>query len=158
MKSGLRILIVFSIVIYITAGGIFLMDSAAQNIKAADGLSRGCFDLKDDMRSYEVMYKEYGEEYGNYYRAVREKIVQRLKCNYKDHYSQGDVDLFFVLNSNGSISRIDVDIDRSVNSKVLIDVAVLSLQQASPFQPFPRDMDALQLPFSLTVSFKEKNN
>jgi hypothetical protein len=110
-----------------------------------------------DVKSYQVLSGEYGKSYVDYFNAVREKIVKKLKRNYKSYYHEGDVDLFFVLSANGSLARIDVDMDSSVNDKQLIDIAVLSIQQASPFKPFPKELDERELPFSLTMSFKNNN-
>ena len=116
------------------------------------------FSLKDDMKSYQIVYKEHGKDYLDYYHDVREKVVQKLKCNYRDHYRNGDVDILFALNSNGSLGRIDVDLGKSTSDKGLIDIALYSLRQASPFAPFPKELNAAELPFSITISFKEKNN
>ena len=153
MKSG-RIILVGSTIILTC---MFLRNSTAQTIRDAGGLDRGSFSVKDDMRSYEVIYKEHGKVYEDYYREVREKVVRELKAVYRDYYRDGDVDLYFVVRSNGSLKRIDVDIDKSTKDKRLINIAVLSLQQASPFSHFPKELDGPQLPFSLTVSFKEKS-
>ena len=154
----MKILIVVFIAAYAVLGHGALRHAMAQTIKTADGAGPGYFNLKDDMKSYQIIYKEYGKDYMDYYHAVRERVVQKLKGNYRDHYRDGDVDLSFILNSNGSLGRIDVDLGKSTTDKKLIDIALLSLQQAAPFSPFPKALDAAELPFSLTISFKEKNN
>ena len=130
----------------------------AQTIAAKDGLGQSCVSIKDDMKSYEIVYKVYTKEYADYYREVREKIVRKLRNNYRDHYSDGDVYMCFVLNSNGSLHRIDFDLGKSTKDKELINTALISLQQAAPFQPFPKELSESQLTISLTVSFKENNN
>ena len=153
-----RIIKEFILVIILTAGFILAPHKvSAQTIVTTDGLGQGCANIKDDVKSYEIIYKEYGKDYTDYYNAVRQKIVQKLKYNYRDYYRDGDVNLFFVLRSNGSLTRIDVDTGKSTGDKKLIDIALASLQQASPFRPFPKELDAAELPFSLTVSFKENN-
>ena len=130
----------------------------AQTIKAADGLGGGRLYIKDDMKSYQIIYKEHAREYNDYYKAVRERIVQKLKYNYRDYYRDGDVDILFRLNSNGSLGRIDVDLSKSTSDKKLIDIALYSLQEASPFAPFPKELNAAELPFNITISFKENSN
>lgn len=101
---------------------------------------------------------DHAKEYADYYQAVREKILKKLKDNYRDYYRNGDVDLSFVLNSSGILSRIDVNLGKSTEEKELIGIAILSLQQASPFLPFPKELTVPRLPLSLTISFKEKSN
>ena len=146
------------VIITIILGCIFSSDSIAQTIKVADGIDQSYFNLKDDIKTYEVICKEHAKEYGDYYKTVRERIVKKLKYNYSDYYRNGEVELYFVLNSNGSLKRIDVDTGRSTDDNRLIDVALLSIQQASPFPPFPKELDSAQLPFSLMISFREDNN
>ena len=144
--------------VYVIFGYISLPGAIAQTTKSTDGVSVSSMNLKDDMRYYQIVCEGHDKEYKDYYHAVRGKIVQKLKHNYRDRYCNGDVELFFVLNSNGSLGRIDVDLDRSTRDKKLIDVALLSLNQASPFLHFPKELDVAALPFSLTISFKENSN
>ncbi|MDD5429046.1 MAG: hypothetical protein PHI58_07445 [Candidatus Omnitrophica bacterium] len=118
---------------------------------AADG-----FSIQEDMKSYEIIYKEHAKEYEDYYKVVREKIVQKLKYNYRYKFRDGNVDMSFVLNCDGTLSRIDVDLDRSTTDRGLIDITVLSLRQASPFPPFPKELPARKLPFGLMVAFKKQ--
>jgi len=111
-----------------------------------------------DMLSYKVMPKKDGpDDRLPYYQSIREKILARLKRNYTNHYNDGDVNLFFILNKAGSIVRIDVALNRSTKDAKLIDTALLSLQQAAPFGPFPKDLKAQQVLFSLVISFKKDN-
>ena len=112
-----KILIILLVAAYAALGHISLRNAIAQTIKTADGAGSGYFNLKDDMKSYQIICKEYGKDYMDYYHAVREKVVQKLKCNYRDHYRDGDVDLSFILNSNGSLGRIDFDLGKSTPSK-----------------------------------------
>ena len=130
--------------------------SFAQSVKGSDDIPGDYFILKDDIKSFKITYGDYGKEYEDYYRVVREKIVHKIEYNYKDYYREGDVALCFVLNFNGSLDRIDVKLDKSTSDKRLIDIAILSLQQAAPFPPFPKELDASQLPFSVIVSFKKQ--
>ncbi|MFA5143172.1 MAG: hypothetical protein WC522_03230 [Candidatus Omnitrophota bacterium] len=116
------------------------------------------FSLEDDMRSYQILYQKETTEYINYYHVIREKILKELKRNYRSYYHNGDVNLFFILNHDGSLYRLDVDTAGSTKNRKLIDVAVLSIREASPFPSFPDTLDGVQLPFSLAVSFKNNDN
>ena len=137
---------------------LYTNSTFAQTIKTTNGIDQSCFTLSNDMKCYEVIYKEHGKEYLSYYQLIREKIIQRLKCNYINNYQDGEIILFFVLNAKGSLARIDVDTGRSTKSKELINIALLSLQEASPFPPFPKGLDISELPFTVTVSFKENRD
>jgi len=111
--------------------------------------------INTDMSSYQVTPKEEVDDRSPYYRSIREKILARLKRNYTNHYNNGDVSLFFILNKEGDIVRIDVALSRSTKDVKLIDTALLSLQQAAPFGPFPKNLNTKQVLFSLTISFKK---
>ena len=134
----------------------FPANSFAQNIKGSDDMPGSYFVLKNDMKSFQIISGEHGRGYEDYYKVVREKIVHKIEYNYKDYYRDGDVNLCFILNFDGSLDRIDVKLDKSTSDKRLIDIAILSLQQAAPFPPFPKELDAPQLPFSVVVSFKRQ--
>ena len=111
--------------------------------------------INADMSLYQVTSKGGIDDRMPYYQAIRQKILARLKRNYTSHYNDGDVHLFFILNTEGSIVRIDVALSKSTKDTQLIDIALLSLQQAAPFGPLPKDLNAKQVLFSLIVSFKK---
>ncbi|MCX5679926.1 MAG: hypothetical protein NTZ95_04640 [Candidatus Omnitrophica bacterium] len=113
--------------------------------------------INADMSSYQVMSKSGADSSLPYYQSIREKILTKLKRNYANHYNDGDVNLFFILNKEGAIVRIDVALSRSTKDTKLIDTALLSLQQAAPFGPLPKDLNAQQVLFSLIISFKKDN-
>ena len=131
---------------------------AAQSVKTINKAEQNYFDLGADIKCYQIILEQHGKEYASYYQTIREKIVQRLKKNYRYYYHDGDVNLSFVLNSNGSLNRIDVELNKSTKDKRLLDVTLMSLQQAAPFLPFPKELQASCLPFSLMISFKEKSD
>ena len=82
---------VFSlIIIFLISGDIFLGNSTAQTIKTSDGLGRSYFKVEDDMKTYEIIHEEHGKEYADYYRAIRERIIQKLKRNYVNNYFSAD--------------------------------------------------------------------
>lgn len=146
---------IFASIVIIAAIHALSSISAAQSIRATE-ISRGGFELNDDIKAYEIICKEHPEEFDDYYEMVRKRIVQRLKNNYRDDFRDGDVDLLFILNSNGTIDRIDVGADKTDNDAGLINIAKLSLQQAAPFPPFPKELSVPKMPLSLTISFKKR--
>ena len=137
---------------------LFLQECAAQNIKAEGKPGQNYFNVVNDIKCYQIVYDENSKEYITYYQAIREKIVKRLRSNYNYYFNTGDVNLFFLLNSDGSLARLGVDGARSTDDKKLVDTAVLSLKQASPFPPFPEKFRLSQMPFSIIISFREKSD
>ncbi|MBI5124329.1 MAG: hypothetical protein HZA72_02810, partial [Candidatus Omnitrophica bacterium] len=77
------------------------------------------------------------KDYINYFQLLREKIRQRLKSNYMDYQNEGDVSLAFVLNSDGSLSTVDVDSRSSSQDMTLKRIAIESVKEAAPFPAFP---------------------
>lgn len=128
----------------------------AQNVSAINKPSRDSLSFGNDVRYYQIINYQNNKDYLSYSRAVRERIKQMLKKNYRDYYREGDVSLLFIVTSDGRLNKFDIDNKNSTKDKKLIDIAVLSLKDASPFTPFPKNLPADELPFSLTVSFKEK--
>ena len=128
----------------------------AQSISASDESDQEYLKLNADMTTYRIISKDRRKDYVSYYSAIREKILARLKRNYTRHYNNGDVCLFFVLDKKGSLIRMDVALNRSTKDTKLIDVALLSLQQAAPFGPFPEELKGSgDMPFSLVITFKK---
>lgn len=96
-------------------------------------------------------------DYINYYQAIREKIRQALKSNYSGYYKNGEVALVFMLNRDGSLVSVGVvKLAKSTDDRRLVDIAVLSVREASPFPPFPKALAVPQMSFNLTVSFRRK--
>lgn len=130
-------------------------DDSKLKITPSDGTAEDDAKKNADMSSYRVVSKGGDRDRLSYYQSMREKILAKLKRNYTSHYNDGDVHMFFILNKEGSIVRIDVAISRSTKDAGLINTALISLQQAGPFGPFPKDLSVKQVLFSLTVSFKK---
>lgn len=95
------------------------------------------------------------KDYVNYFQFVRERIRHRLKANYTDRRNEGDVRLEFVLSSNGSLISVAVE-GGSTDDKTLIDIATLSIKEASPFPAFPKALKVPSMSFNLVVSFKKE--
>lgn len=129
----------------------------AQSIDASGEVDQEYLKLNSDMTTYQIISKDRREDYMSYYRAIREKILVKLKRNYKGRYNDGDVHLFFVLNKKGELARIDVALSRSTKDTSLIDTALVSLQQAAPFGPFPEELKGSgDMPFSIIIGFRKK--
>jgi hypothetical protein len=112
--------------------------------------------ISDDIEYYKIVYYETKKDYASYNTVVREKIKQRLLSTYKRFCKGGDVNLLFIINADGKLAQFDIDYKTSTIDKKLIDIAVSSLKRSSPFPPFPEKLSDPQLPFSVTISFKEK--
>jgi outer membrane biosynthesis protein TonB len=131
--------------------------SVGTDMKSYDIISKEKPEVYDAYtRPYKDITKKSPKEYGAYYDTIRQKILRRLKRNYTRHYNNGDVYLFFILDKTGALARIDVSLGMSTKDSALIDIALSSLQQAAPFDPFPKGLDAPRMPFSVTVTFKKE--
>lgn len=95
-------------------------------------------------------------DYINYYQLIREKIRRALKNNYKDYSNEGEVYFVFTLNSEGGLVKYEIDSAKSTNDRTLRDIAILSLQEAAPFQAFPKGLSVPAMSFNLAVSFKKR--
>jgi periplasmic protein TonB len=96
------------------------------------------------------------KDYINYYQLIREQIRRRLKDNYKSYHGDGDVMLTFILNSNGSVSSVVIDPSASTDNKALQNIAVSSINEASPYPGFPKTLNLARMSFSLQISFKKQ--
>jgi TonB family protein len=95
-------------------------------------------------------------DYVSYYQLIREKVRRRLKINYRGRDDEGEVRLVFTVSSDGRLLAHDADRERSVRDESLIDIALASLREASPFPEFPKGLTASEMSFNLTVAFKKR--
>jgi hypothetical protein len=130
--------------------------SLAQEMKAPPASAGPYSALGIDVQCYEIKYDPNSQEYLAYYRVIREKIMQKLRGLYRYHYRNGDVYLYFTLNSDGRLDSFDVDYSRSVQDKKLIEIATTSLKRSSPFPKFPKEITSPEVSFSVVISFKDK--
>lgn len=96
------------------------------------------------------------KDYIGYNQLIREKIRQRLKEKYRTYFGEGDVSLVFVLRADGTLLSSTFDPKASTGERSLIDTALRSLKDSSPFPRFPKGIDVPQMSFTLTVSFKRE--
>lgn len=91
--------------------------------------------------------------YISYYQIVREKIRRAAYQNYT--YSRnGEVYLSFIVASSGALKAIRLVPEKSSADASLQDIALRSIQQASPFPAFPKELDYPQLSFNIIISFE----
>jgi len=91
--------------------------------------------------------------YINYYQIVREKIRRAAYQNYLRE-EEGEVYLSFIIADNGPLKDVRILGDKSSNSAYLKDTALRSIQAASPFPAFPKELDYPQLSFNVVISFE----
>lgn len=101
--------------------------------------------------------REKKDVYLNYYQCIRQKIKKFIMDNYPDYVACGEISLYFVLLSNGDLKELEVLQAKSSHNHALKEVARKSIQQASPFLPFPEQLNQPQLSFNVVVSFELEN-
>lgn len=92
--------------------------------------------------------------YLDYVQSVREKIKRVANRKYRKSYPTGEVFLNFVLLSSGELSVIKIIGERSCSNEYLRKIALESIQDASPFDSFPSDLEFKELSFSVVISFE----
>jgi TonB family protein len=93
--------------------------------------------------------------YISYYRLINELL--RDSVIYPDDFSEGEIGLTFVLNSDGSLENIDIMQDTSYNNNSLRETAKQIVKNASPFPPFPKELCQKQLTFNVVFCFRERS-
>lgn len=91
--------------------------------------------------------------YANYYQIVREKIRRAAYQNYTQAET-GKVYLSFLISNTGILKKVQLVDEGSVPSRYLRETALASIQDASPFPPFPKELDYPQLSFNVIISFQ----
>jgi TonB family protein len=91
--------------------------------------------------------------YLNYYQKIREKIRM---CAYQNFIKpeQGEIYLSFTITSNGELKKLSLIEEKSSQSVYLRDIALKSIQDASPFPSFPKDLEFSELSFNVIISFE----
>ena len=91
--------------------------------------------------------------YLNYYQLIREKIRRAAYQNY-NRDAAGEVYLSFVISQEGTIKEVRIMDEKSSTNAYLKQIALQSVQDASPFPSFPKELDYPQLSFNVVVSFE----
>ena len=91
--------------------------------------------------------------YIGYFQLTREKVRRILYQRYS-YTEEGEIYLSFIVASDGMIRDVRVDEERSSASPYLREIAIASVREASPFPPFPKDLEYPELSFNVVVSFE----
>lgn len=91
--------------------------------------------------------------YISYCQVLREKIKRAAYQNYTGRQI-GEVTVSFTISNNGYLRDLRLIEDKSSDSIYLREVALRSINDASAFPNFPKELDYPQLPFSLTITFE----
>lgn len=91
--------------------------------------------------------------YIGYYQVVREKIRRSAYQNYANTET-GEVFMAFVISREGSLKDVKIIDEKSSPYKYLRETAIKSVQDASPFPNFPKELDYPQLSFNGIISFE----
>lgn len=94
-------------------------------------------------------------QYVNYYEQIRSRIRNRAYFYVNDpDFDVGEVYLSFILLSNGDLKQIRINDQRSRASQYLRSVGLRTIQEASPFPPFPSDLKYPELSFNVVIAFE----
>lgn len=126
------------------------VDANRENAKSAASKDEA---LKDAKKQAEI---KSSKDYINYFQFLREKIRQRLRANYTYYDKEGDISLAFILESDGSLSAIEIIDAASAPDKELKAIAIESVKEAAPFPGFPKALPYPKLSFNLDISFKKQ--
>lgn len=91
--------------------------------------------------------------YNDYYQQVRARIRERAYANFKELES-GEVYLTFIIDSSGTLRVIRIVQERTRANYYLQNISRKSIEEASPFLPFPSDLEYPELSFNVVISFK----
>lgn len=97
--------------------------------------------------------KNNNPSYISYYQIVREKIK---RCAYQNYTGKetGEVTISFIISDDGYIKEIRLIEDKSSPSPYLREAALRSINDASPFPNFPKELDYPKLSFNLAITFE----
>jgi len=99
------------------------------------------------------MAKIKNPSYISYYQIVREKIRRSAYQNYT-HNETGEVYVSFIISSDGLLRNARLVQEKSGANDYLKGIALRSVNDASPFPNFPKELDYPQLTFNIIISFE----
>ncbi len=91
--------------------------------------------------------------YTIYKQMVRSKIDARVHINYSGR-ELGKVYVAFVLLADGTVQQVKIPDDKASGNPYLKEVVARSMQEVSPFPPFPKDLKYPELSFNVMISFE----
>ncbi len=77
--------------------------------------------------------------YSKYYQNIRSRIREKAYRNY-EQFDAGEIYITFIIQSDGILRDIKIIEDRTSANQYLRRISIRSVQQASPFPPFPEDL------------------
>ncbi|MFH1440714.1 MAG: energy transducer TonB [Candidatus Omnitrophota bacterium] len=92
--------------------------------------------------------------YLSYSQISREKIRRILYENYSGSSEQGVVFVSFTISNSGKLMGVRILDDKSSKNLCLREIAIESIKEASPFPPFPKELDYSQVPFTVEIAFE----
>lgn len=95
-------------------------------------------------------------DYQRYYQLIRQRIQAYAEKNYRGFESSGIVHLAFILGQKGTLKGIKVFKKETVANDLLLQVAVRSVKDSTPFPAFPVELPHEELPFSIYIEFKRE--
>jgi TonB family protein len=95
-------------------------------------------------------------EYAKYYNKIRRKIFLYAERNYTGS-EPGNVYISFSISRNGGVRDISIDKKKSAASMTLQDIVLSSVKSASPFPPFPSELEEKnEIQFRAIIDFSNK--
>lgn len=93
--------------------------------------------------------------YTIYQQMVREKIREQLYVNFsRSREGEGEVYLTFVIRADGVLTQVQILEDKTRADELLKHIGLKSVQEVSPFSPFPKDLNYPELTFNIQISFR----
>ncbi|MCM8765359.1 MAG: energy transducer TonB [Candidatus Omnitrophica bacterium] len=103
-------------------------------------------------RDFKALSKE--PVFLDYYRAIREKIKISAQRNKPLFFKAGEICIFFILDSKGNLRRLKIIEAKSSHDPLLREIALRSVEEASPFPPFPQELKREQIAFNIIIAFE----
>ena len=95
--------------------------------------------------------------YAAYQEMVRDRIKDRVYENY-DKMESGSVYLTFLVDAHGILKAAQIIASKTTASAHLQEIAMRSLQEASPFPPFLNGMHLTEYPLNIEIEYNVSND
>ena len=91
--------------------------------------------------------------YTEYYQNIRSRIREKAYYNY-EQFDAGEIYITFIIQNDGILKDIKIIEERTSANQYLRRISIRSVQQASPFPPFPEGLKYPELSFNVVISFE----
>ncbi len=96
-----------------------------------------------------------GAFFFDYFQAVRSSIRRSIRC--PQPMQEGEVCVLFVVSRDGRLyGRPEIIREKSTGGRSLQEAARRGIVEATPFPPFPKEIDSERITFEVPVLFKEE--